>query len=180
MTRDEQRLEALPTLPASLPQAERVVLRWVTPEDAESLTGLWLDERVRRFLGGPVHAHEAARRSRSHVARPGAFAVALTAEAEAVGLVTLDEHVSGAFEISYMFWPDAWGHAYAREAVGAVLGWAFLDVGLSRVIAITQSANRPSLSLLAAVGMTPQREFVEHGERQTLLSRVSGATPGAC
>jgi ribosomal-protein-alanine N-acetyltransferase len=96
--------------------------------------------------------------------------VALEDEAIPIGLVTVDEHASEGYEVSYMFHPESWGLGYAREAVRAVLTWAVDEVCLQRVIAVTQSRNVRSLALLAHVGMSPEREIVEHGEPQTVLS----------
>lgn len=144
----------------------------MTAADAESLAALWQDERVRRFLGGPIPEQDAQRRIRGYVAQPGVFAVVVAFVAQPVGLVVVDAHDSGDYELSYMFHPEAWGHGYARDTLRAVLDWSFTEAGLLRVIAVTQSANTRSVSLLTDVGMRPEREVVEHGARQTVLVAV--------
>ena len=162
-------------LPSSVPAAERVLLRLVTQQDALTLATLWQDEQVRAHLGGPVNKQEAMKKSHEYVCRAGAFAVAVP-RSRPFGLVMVEPHASGDFEVSYMFQPQAWGHGYATNALRAVVEWSFGDAALPRLTAITQSANERSSALLARVGFRAELEFVEYGAAQTLFAAQPGST----
>lgn len=157
-------------LPFTAPVAESVLLGVVAPDDVVSLAALWRAPDVRRYLGGPVGMEESLRRSARYAGRPGAFSVRLPTASEPIGVVMVEPHSSGEYEVSYMFRPEAGGRGHARAAVSAVLAWALTDGGLERVIAVTQAANVRSLALLSHVGMVKEREVIEYGERQVVLA----------
>jgi RimJ/RimL family protein N-acetyltransferase len=70
------------------------------------------------------------------------------------------EHAGG--EIGYVFHPDAGGHGYAFEACSALLGLAFDQLGLHRVVARLDSRNDASARLAARLGMRPEAHFVRN------------------
>ena len=51
---------------------------------------------------------------------------------------------------------------YASEAVSRLLDYAFGDLGLHRVFAITDQENEPSFSLLERLGLRREGQFVEN------------------
>ncbi|MCL6249932.1 GNAT family N-acetyltransferase [Altererythrobacter sp. KTW20L] len=67
----------------------------------------------------------------------------------------------GDLEIGWLVREDRWRRGYAREAVDAVLRWAFEDHGAEFVVAQASNRNVASWSLMEAVGMTraPALEF---------------------
>ena len=79
---------------------------------------------------------------------------------------------AGQAEISYQFLPEHWGQGYGREAVSAVLGWAFEAIVPVPpvVVAVTQAANKASRRLLESVGMTAVGTFEEFGAPQVMYS----------
>jgi RimJ/RimL family protein N-acetyltransferase len=107
-------------------------------------------DRVRAALSGPLDE------------RWGSFLVIDTASGEAVGSCMLDR-VDGELDISYQLLPEHWGHGYAREAVVRVIEWAWNSTDDDHIVATTRSENAASVRLLEVVGMTKEREFVEHG-----------------
>jgi RimJ/RimL family protein N-acetyltransferase len=78
-----------------------------------------------------------------------------------LGLVTLGPNRSGDSELSYSFVHQHWGHGYAREATTLAIDWGFDQLGLTRIVATTQSANARSRRLLESLGMTAGDEFME-------------------
>jgi RimJ/RimL family protein N-acetyltransferase len=141
----------------------------VTAADLPAIERLWRDERVRRYLGGPVSEDKIAIRRRRLPGTPGAFTVERRTTSAAVGLVTVEPcSPRGGTEISYTLLPDAWGGGLGREAVAEVIRWARNLPGARSLVAVTQSANAASRSLLEAVGMLPGDELVEYGQRQTI------------
>jgi RimJ/RimL family protein N-acetyltransferase len=67
-------------------------------------------------------------------------------------------------EIGWRLHPDAWGHGYATEAGRAALAAARDELGLTRIIAVIDPGNAPSLAVAARLGMTLERT-VPHPQR---------------
>jgi RimJ/RimL family protein N-acetyltransferase len=71
--------------------------------------------------------------------------------------------VANDIEIGWRLREDAWGHGYAKEAALASLAWAWANLPVPRIVAITIPANMPSWGLMRRIGMThrPELDF-EH------------------
>ena len=54
------------------------------------------------------------------------------------------------------------GQGYATEAVSRLLDYAFGEMGLHRVVAITDQRNEPSFGLLERLGMRREGSFVRN------------------
>jgi|HubBroStandDraft_1064217.scaffolds.fasta_scaffold310381_2 RimJ/RimL family protein N-acetyltransferase len=157
----------------------RLVLRPIEPADVPVISRLWTDPVVRRYLGGPVAADEVARRDELCVGVPDLFSVVRSSDEAVLGLVVIEpvsDHsepsACGNTEVSYQFLPEYWGHGYGREAVSAAIAWALENISPAPpvVIAVTQEANKNSLRLLEAIGMTPVDRFVEWDAPQVMYS----------
>lgn len=166
----------------------RLVLRPVVPPDLPAMAEVWSSPQVRRYLGGPVPPGELASRLGGCVGARGLFAVVRAADRAVLGLILVepespaaDPYRAGDPEVSYQLLPQYWGHGYGREAVGAVLRWAFsaLVPAPGVVIAVTQTANRASARLLEAVGMTRTGGFTEFGAAQSRYSITKDALTAA-
>jgi RimJ/RimL family protein N-acetyltransferase len=70
------------------------------------------------------------------------------------------EHAGG--ELGYVFHPDVAGQGYATEAARAMLGLAFHQLGLNRVIARLDARNESSAKLAARLGMRKEAHFVRN------------------
>lgn len=69
------------------------------------------------------------------------------------------ENLAG--EIGWTFHPDFQGRGYATEAASAVLGRAFDELGLHRVIAELDPRNDASIALCRRLGMREEAHFVK-------------------
>lgn len=65
-------------------------------------------------------------------------------------------------EIGFTLARENQGRGFATEAVGRLLEYAFDELGLHRVVAITDCRNHASVSLLERVGMRREAHFHEH------------------
>lgn len=137
-------------------------------------TRLWTDPEVRRFLGGPVAEEKLLLYQQHFASRPYVFAVTTRKDMSVVGSVVIDSasRFDDRREVSYGLLPEHWGQGYAREAVAAVVDWAFVNVpsDSASIIAVTQEANARSCRLLEAIGMRRLDGFVEFGASQVLFS----------
>lgn len=90
--------------------------------------------------------------------------VEVTDTGELVGDVVLmwhsREHRGG--EIGYVLNPEFSGHGYATEAVRRLLGLAFDDLGLHRVIARVDARNDASARLARRLGMRQEAYLVRN------------------
>ena len=155
-------------------QTERLLLRPVSGRDFWFFCSLVGNRDVRRYLGGPVHWTEWYPRFRGYLtpsADVGAWVVILVERRRAIGLVELGPHKDRQdYEVSYQFHPKAWGHGFAREAVGALIADALRHGRLKRVIAETQSANAASCRLLKGLGMVETQRINRFGAEQILFA----------
>ena len=69
--------------------------------------------------------------------------------------------ISSDVEVGWRLREDAWGQGYAAEAARACLEWAWANLDVSRVVAITTPANAPSWRLMERLGMVrrPDLDF---------------------
>ena len=65
-------------------------------------------------------------------------------------------------EIGFTLSREHQGEGYASEAVSRLLDYAFGDLGLHRVVAITDRENKPSWALLKRLGMRREGCFVQN------------------
>ena len=163
--------------PAAQLTSERLSLTPLKPEDAKVITNLLGNPQVRRYLGGPVPAMERHARFETYLkgARGiGIWAVRLSPEADAIGLIILAPHHTGSdTEVSYQLDPNFWAKGYATEAVACVIAHALGALALPRVVAETQSANTASCRLLHRLGMQEIETLERFGQRQTLFATPS-------
>lgn len=64
-------------------------------------------------------------------------------------------------ELGFSFASEHQGGGFAREAVGALLGYAFGVLRLRRIIAITDERNRRAQALLEGLGFRREGRFVK-------------------
>ena len=66
-------------------------------------------------------------------------------------------------EILYSLEPAAWGQGLATEAGRAVLGFAFGELRLARVLGGFDAPNTASSQVLARLGMKPEADVAGEG-----------------
>ncbi|MER5946739.1 GNAT family N-acetyltransferase [Streptomyces sp. NPDC001904] len=162
----------------------RLTLRESARRDRGVFVDLFASAEVRSYLGGPQPRDELERAIPDIPGhRPGVFVVDL--DGAMIGSIHFDRrdaerpgHVrpgAGEVELGYMFLPTAWGHGYAFEACRAALVWVADALPGEPVVLCTQTANKSSLRLAAALGFTEVERFEEFGAEQWF----GVTTPGA-
>ena len=73
-------------------------------------------------------------------------------------------------EIGWWLAKAYWGRGLATEAARAVLRFGFESVGLTRIVAIAQPANRPSVHIMEKLGMSFERGLIRSGVHVVLYS----------
>jgi ribosomal-protein-alanine N-acetyltransferase len=159
-----------------LPTA-RLRLRPFTDDDADALFALHSDAHVLRYWDAPPwtdpgRAGQFLARCRQ-IADEGSgarLAIERGDDATFLGWCTLNrwnpDHRSAS--LGYCLAEAAWGHGYATEAAGALLGWAFDTLDLNRVQAETDTRNLASARVLEKLGFvregTLREDCVVNGE----------------
>jgi len=139
---------------------ERLLIRPVAVDDWRAIQAIWADESLSPLAryDRPNDLSDDAVRPR--VARwsqlgqgPDHYFFAVCLRDAVIGYVAFNRRGEDAFETGYCFHSAFHGRGYAREALGALIG--FMRGRGARVItAGTALENRPSAALLAALGFT--------------------------
>ena len=144
--------------------------------DADALLRLFTEAEVREHLGGPLAAAQAARRVEGILADRSGQVQAVRpgndpAGHEAIGLVWLaPHHEEPDPEFSVMLLPEWQVRGHAFRAGTQVLERAFDELGLSRVVAETRSANGGCIALLERLGMRRESTLWRFGAEQSLFA----------
>ena len=150
-----------PTLPEI--RAGRVKLRWLTEADVPSLFAVFSDPEVMRYWSSEPMADACEAEAllddiRAHFAAKTLFqwGVALGGDDRVIGTCTL-LHLDGRNrrgEIGYALAREQWGKGLMREALTALLDYAFTALALHRIEADVDPENAASLGLLERLGFT--------------------------
>ncbi|WP_244440953.1 GNAT family N-acetyltransferase [Neobacillus jeddahensis] len=155
-------------------KTERCVLRSFQEEDFFDAKKLFVDQKVRRYLGG-IRQEDSIQAILDEMLHPRDdsyyWVIRETETGEFIGLISLDpHHDSNDIEISYQILPEWWGAGYATEVVQEMIDYAFNELNLSKIIAETQTANLSSYKLLERVGMKFEKTVTRYGDEQAIYS----------
>jgi RimJ/RimL family protein N-acetyltransferase len=144
-------------------ETERLAIRRFAEADLPAFLVYRNDPEVARYQSWEVTTEEQARDflvalHDEEPGRPGGgfqFAVALRDDDALIGdiYLRLFDYDARQGEIGYTLARPQQGRGYAREAVAAVLGYAFETLGLYRMTATVDQENAPSIALLERLGM---------------------------
>jgi RimJ/RimL family protein N-acetyltransferase len=142
-------------------ETERLVLRWLSTDDAEFILELLNDPAWLRFIGDKgIRTIEAARSYISNVLVEmydrlgfGLYLTELKQGGVPIGICGLIKRDSlEDVDVGFAFLPDFRRQGYAREATAAVLEHGRRVLGFNRIVAITSPDNHASASLLEKLG----------------------------
>lgn len=84
----------------------------------------------------------------------GPFAVVRKCDGRAIGIVSLlDRDELDDIDVGFAFLPESWRQGFASEASSAVMEFAFSELGLERIVAVTQADNVGSIRTLEKLGL---------------------------
>ena len=171
-------------------ETDRLILRWMSTDDARFILGLlnepsWLyfigDRGVRTIedaqayiLKGPVEMY----------ARLGfgLYVVELKEGGSPIGICGLAKRdFLDDVDVGFAFLPQYWRQGYAYESASAVMAYGQGVVGLKRIVAITNSDNHRSARLLEKLGLRFERmiRYPDDGQEVRLFAvEVKQGAPG--
>jgi RimJ/RimL family protein N-acetyltransferase len=153
-------------------ESERLILRRFADADLEPFLAYLNDPVVARYQSWESYAAEQAREviEKQKTLEPGlpgqwfTFALEMKETGALVGHVALsvkeEERLQG--EIGFTLAREYHGQGLALEAAAAVLDYAFLKLGLHRIIAITDCENVRSAAVLGKLGMRREGHFIQN------------------
>lgn len=151
-------------LPAVEPiEAARVTVRPLRHEDLPDLFEVNGDDEVTAFLPYPTwrdpadgEAWFARMRGFDEAGSARQLVIARNDDGKVVGTALVFRHDEGSAraELGYVVGRAHWRRGYAREALAALVAYAFGPMGLRRLEAEVDPANVPSNALLRALGFT--------------------------
>ena len=152
-------------------QTERLVVRPFRPDDGRDLFDyLSLPEVYAFEPGEPIDAEEAASVADARSRGSAFWAVELRDERRMVGhlyFAPIEPAELRTYELGYIFNPRDQGRGYATEASKALVGHAFAEMDVHRVIANCNPANIASWRVLERIG------FVREGHlRRNIFFRT--------
>jgi len=147
-------------------QTDRLNLRMLSVDDAEFVLRLLnepsfiqnigdrgvrtLDDALGYLVRGPFASYEKF--------SFGLWMVETRSETTPIGICgLLKRDVLEDVDIGYALLPEFWSQGYALESASAVLSYASEELGLKRVVAVTNSDNKSSIRLLEKMGFKYER-----------------------
>lgn len=159
-------MTAFPTL-----TTPRLLLRQLTPDDAEALFSIFSDPRAMQFWFEPPHKTVAQTRASLAYAgrnlRAPEWAVVLRDTSQVIGTVNfIDATVAG---MGYIIHPDYWQQGYGFEAATAAVDYGFTRLRLNRIELWILAKNIPSQRLAYKLGFRPRAQFYQRYPHRTEL-----------
>ena len=142
-------------------RTDRLVLRPFRDADLPLYAALNADPKVAEWLGGPLSREDSDdialwANARWEADRLGLLAVERAADGAFLGMCGL-HHLRdrpGDVEVGWRLAYEHWGKGYATEAARAWLRYGFEELGLPRIISVTDEPNVRSLAVMRRLGLT--------------------------
>ena len=142
---------------------KRLLLRQIQPNDAEALFAIFSDEEAMQFYGHEPHrslddTRELIRQIHVRYAQRESIRWGITREGDdrvigSCGFYLFDEGFHRA-ETGYELNRAFWRQGIMTEAMSAIITYAFTELGLHRIEAVTDDINERSKGLLWKLGFT--------------------------
>ena len=152
-------------------ETERLVLREPKPEDLQSVYAIHSDSEVMRYYG--VLPYDSIEKAEKHLnwlsslfkENTGLRPVITPKDEDVyigdVGFYDFESKHNRA-EIGYILGKDYWGKGIMTEALGAVLGYGFIEMNLNRVQALIDPRNTASKNVVQKNGFSYEGTFREY------------------
>ncbi|MES2555632.1 MAG: GNAT family N-acetyltransferase [Bacteroidota bacterium] len=158
-------------------ETERLILREMTPDDAQFAFDLNSNPEVVQYTGdGPFDSVEQAREfleNYSDYQRNGfgRWGVVLKETGKLIGWCGLKrDRETGEVDLGYRFFQENWNKGFATEASIACLEIGKTNFGLERVIARARKENPASYKVMEKLGFTFEKDYLEDDETWVLYA----------
>jgi ribosomal-protein-alanine N-acetyltransferase len=153
---------------------ERLVLRRLTPADADAAFANWLsDEKTSRYVRWETYTdiekvREYLEKCVADYEKPEHYHWAIEYSGEIIGTINLHNLAdkSERCELGYCIGSKWWGRGIVAEAVIAVMTFAFAELNMYKIGALHDVENAASGRVMQKCGMTQEALFKEHSHRR--------------
>jgi len=144
-------------------ETERLVLRKITPDDADDIFEYASDDEVAKYVTWDTHKSVDDTRNfinfilgRYERDEAGEWGIALKENGKLIGTIGFTAYSvkSRRAEIGYVLSRKYWGQGIMTEAVNLVLKFAFEDMGLNRIESLHVLDNEKSGKVMQKAGMS--------------------------
>lgn len=153
-------------------ETERLILRLPVESDHPELFAMFADPEVMADLAPVKDAEASLATLAKHDAYRheglGFWTVARRSDGAVIGFCGLkrgDDHnpIAGQVEAGWIVAKPFWRQGYAEEVMAAAIAWAWTNLDVERIVAITAAVNAKSRRLMEKLGMVrlPDGDF-EH------------------
>jgi [ribosomal protein S5]-alanine N-acetyltransferase len=167
-------------------ETDRLVIRLLTEPDISVLAGLWCDEQVTGFMGGPRNFEEVSVSLRQDLEAPPLQLDLWPVVDKGSGVVMghcglLPKTVESREEVElvYVIAPTFWGRGYATEAAAAIRDYAFRILNLGRLVSLIDPAHTASERVALKVGMQFEGNTVRPGGKTMKVFAMRRFAPEA-
>ncbi|HRQ65994.1 MAG TPA: GNAT family N-acetyltransferase [Xanthomonadaceae bacterium] len=141
-------------------ETSRLTLRPWLADDLPWLMRMAGDAEMMRYITGgrtwsTENADEFLGRQARHMANHGVCmgAANLRGSDEVIGIIGMQPHDDGQFELGWWVWKDHWGQGYAFEGIQPFIAHAHKEMGLTRLVAVIDPDNAASKRVAEKLGM---------------------------
>ena len=157
-------------------ETQRLVLRLMREDDAESLYDIFSDPAAMQYFGvvfDRARMEQWVRSNIEHQQKHGfsLLSVVLRESGEVIGDCGLEtDEIDGELMVGlgFDFKRSYWGCGYATEAACAVLKYGFSQLGLERIRGWIDPDNVPSQHVAERIGMTIEKFVIRGGKKYAL------------
>ncbi|MFN7039075.1 MAG: GNAT family N-acetyltransferase [Alphaproteobacteria bacterium] len=139
-------------------ETERCKLREFDNKDTRVFQKLYQDIKVNEFAGGPKSISDIKIIFKEYLDRNNLdsynqWAVVNKMNNNFIGEAGLTELFPGEIEIGFRLFPKYWNKGLATEICLAIIKWAFVNLKIDYIIAVTRPENIKSQDVLLKLGM---------------------------
>jgi RimJ/RimL family protein N-acetyltransferase len=161
-------------------ETERLTLREYRLDDIDAAAEMFGDPVHMRYYPHPFSRQESLEWIERNLTRYeddgfGLWVVEPRDTGEFIGNVGLTIQVVDDVEEVEVGWhitPSLWGHGYAPEAAAACRDYAFAELGMQRLIAITGVDNLPSQRVAEKIGMHVEKQSLFKGLYPSIIYAI--------
>ncbi len=159
-------------------ETERLQLRELTPEDAQSMFDLNSDPEVIKYTGDPPF--ESVEQTKVFLQNYddykkngfGRWAMISKAENEFIGWCGLKLNEEKLIDLGFRVFRKHWNKGYASEAAKACIHYGFETLGFDQITGRVLSENTASIKVLEKLGMQYWKSGTCHGFENARYYRI--------
>jgi ribosomal-protein-alanine N-acetyltransferase len=155
----------------------KYILKKLTKKDFFEIKKLYLNESVRKFLGGICNEYEFEVKFNNMLKwyeKNYCWTINDKFLNYFIGIVCLELHHNEIdMELSYQLLPNFWRQGVATEVLEKIILFSFNTLKLPLILAETQKANHPSCKLLEKLNFEVSQEIIRFGEKQKIYKLIN-------